>query len=72
MFSFEIRINSQLIGHISGHNTGYENKGYTKYRYTYYDTEKEKLYKGQVYHLRQDGIRKLINIILEDVDKQDK
>ena len=71
MFTFEIRINGTLIGHIYGHNEDrYDKEGRTEYAYEYYDVETRKQIKGKVFHHRKDGIRKLVKLILEDTDRK--
>ena len=71
MFSIEVRINSQLVGHIYCHNEG--NVGQPdihEYRYTYYEPESAKIKQGQVYHSRKNGIMKLAEMILIDSNKE--
>lgn len=71
MFTFEIRINGSLIGHIYGHNEDqYDDEGRTEYSYEYYDVETRTQTKGTVFHHRKEGIRKLVKLILEDVDEK--
>jgi hypothetical protein len=70
MFTFEIRINGSLIGHIYGHNEARSDKeGRTEYSYEYYDVENRQTHKGTVFHRRNDGIRPLVTKILNDVDE---
>ena len=68
MSSWNIRRSSQLMRHVSGHNTGHDYLDFTLYNYTYYDAEEGEVYKGQIYHDRREGIRELIKAILKDVD----
>ena len=73
MFSVEIKINSELITHIYGHNEGETATGETKYLYRFYaPEEKPCLREGYVLHLRGDGINKLIGKILEDAKRKRK
>lgn len=70
MFSTEIRVNSQLIGHISGNRLyPYDEESFL-YSYRYYDAEEGKLYEGYINHRYNDGLRKIIKLILADIDKQ--
>ena len=69
MFSVEIKINGNLIGHIYGVNKGLTVKGLTKYSYEYYDPEFHKIIKGNVKHHREAGIRPLITTIFKDMEK---
>lgn len=71
MFSVEIKVNSQLVGHIYCRNVGsvstdLEDK--CEYKYRYYEPESGDLFKGDVIHRRPDGIRNLVNKIINDVD----
>lgn len=69
MFTFEIRINGSLIGHIYGHNESRtDDEGRDEYSYEYYETGTRKLIKGTVFHRRVEGIRPLVTKILTDVD----
>lgn len=76
MFSVEIRINSQLIGHIKGKRvTPIElemlaDESDSEYEYEYYDVESGVLVHGTVTHRRKDKIRRLINLILADAEKR--
>lgn len=79
MFSFEIRINSDLIAHIYGHNEGISKskdgrrlRDYYNYSYRYYKCEDGKIINGNVRHKRSEQINKLITVILKDVEKQNK
>lgn len=69
MFTFEIRINGSLIGHIYGHNESRtDDEGRDEYSYEYYGVESRRVRKGTVFHHRRSGIRKLVTLILQDVD----
>lgn len=77
MFTTEIRINGDLIGHVYCHNKGQvknilPEKQQYRYEYLYYDVELKKLTSGEIFHVRENGIRKLICLILQDVDKKNK
>ena len=71
MFTVELKVNGALVGHIYGVNKGLylEGKGETIYDYEYYDVGKRDLIKGEVLHKREGGIKCLIKLILEDVEK---
>lgn len=68
MFSMEVRINGSLIGHIHGQNLGLSDTGETtKYSYEYYEPTLGALVKGTIYHVRELGIRPLLQQILQDI-----
>ena len=67
MFTTEIRINGALIAHIYGRNCGTNREGATMYSYEYYEPETREVTNGQVTHMRDDGIRHLVKLILDDV-----
>lgn len=70
MFTFEIRINGALIGHIYGHNEDrITPQGEDTYRYEYYETESRRIANGGGTHKRSEGIRKLVAKILTDSEK---
>jgi hypothetical protein len=58
-----------MIGHIYGRNLGQKDNK-TEYLYEYYKPENRKVIVGNVLHKREDGIEKLLSIILKDVDKK--
>jgi len=66
MFTIEIKINGVMIGHIYGVNIGGKEHGKNSYSYEYYKPESREVNKGLVRHAREDGIEKLIALILED------
>jgi hypothetical protein len=68
MFTVELKINGALVGHVYGVNKGVAANGKTSYVYDYYDVGNRKITKGTVKHKRDDGLNKLIALILEDVD----
>lgn len=71
MFSLEIRVNSQLIGHIYCRNiTTNITQKTSLYKYNYYRPEEGEIHSGQVEHYRDEGIEKLIKIILENMEKK--
>ena len=67
MFTTEIRINGALIAHIYGRNCGHNQDGAAMYSYEYYEPETREVMTGQVTHMRDDRIRHLVKLILEDV-----
>jgi hypothetical protein len=69
MFTVEINVNGNMISHISGVNKGYINKGECKYSY-YYRRVGEETLSGEVTHKREEGMEKLITIILEKIYRQ--
>lgn len=71
MFTIEIKINGTMIGHIYGRNLCVQENGLSLYDYEYYEPEIPKLQRGTISHCREQGIRKLVKLILSDVDKQE-
>lgn len=71
MFTVEIKINGTMLGHIYGRNLQVQEGGLDRYEYEYYEPEIPKLRCGTVLHGRKNGIRKLVKIILDDVDKKE-
>ena len=71
MFTTEIRINGSLFAHVYGRNTGVDAEK-SLYTYEYYETESRQVRTGEVRHTYEDGIRKLIILILEDVELRAK
>ena len=73
MFTFEIRINGDLISHIYGHNERLDKNGrHYEYSYRHYSVETGDITAGTVKHERKKGINKLIRLILEEVEKTTK
>lgn len=75
MFSTEIRVNGSLLAHIYGRNTcacrGLRVEEHKcTYDYEYYEVESRTLQTGEVKHDRKEPIRKLITLILKDVEKK--
>lgn len=84
MFTFEIRVGGTLLAHIYGVNVcdvcGVDDLGKIleeelkkhkcSYTYEYYETSTRKVISGTVKHYRGDNIRKLIVLILKDVEKK--
>jgi len=74
MFTVEIRVNGSLVACATGQNTGWATEeGEGVYDYEYYQPSlekkvKSKIKRGQVYHNKSDGIRKLVSAVLKDVD----
>jgi len=67
MFTLEIKINGTMVGHIYGHNESAKNcNGETRYYFEYCKPETRKIYHGDIFHKREDGIEKLISKILEE------
>jgi hypothetical protein len=71
MFSAEIRINGNLIGQIYGHNLTEQVKGKDSYAWEYYRPVTG-LVKGIVLHRRDEGIEKLLTLILKAVADENK
>lgn len=67
MFTFEIRINGSLVGHIYGRNKGAVGNGEHCYDYEHYEPEKRVVRPGTVRHAQKDGINKLVARILADI-----
>lgn len=72
MFTVEIKINGSLIGHIYGKNLGEISNGLWEYCYEYYEPELRKIIKGKVVYIRDKGVRELISLILDDINKQEE
>jgi len=72
MFSVELRVNGSLIGHIYGRNVTQQSsrKEEDEYAYEYYEPEQALLIKGRVSHSRPNGLRRLVQLILNDVDAE--
>ena len=80
MLTAEIKINGAMIGHVYARNVCLamncdglpgDRKHVCRYVYEYYEVESRKIVNGEVRHNRNDGIRKLISLILLDADKGD-
>ena len=71
MFTTEIRMNGTLLAHVYGRNVGRDGEE-TLYTYEYYETESRQVRTGEVKHVCEEGIRKLIILILEDVELRAK
>lgn len=69
MFTVEIKINGSLIAHVYGYNKSVPGPK-DSYYYELYSPEKHSLEKGQVTHLRSDGILALVETILHDAQKE--
>ena len=74
-FSISIKINGREILSVFGRNCGSpdgdrENPMRT-YRYSAEDLERSEVTKGEVLHVRDEGMTKLASIILEDVAKKE-
>ena len=67
MFTAELRINGTLIGHIYGQNVG-GSASDGNYKYEWYEPTLHRIVEGRVAHKRKDGLRKLVRLILEDID----
>ena len=70
MFSIEIRVNTQLIGHIYCRNVTPNDQDLDDinvYKYNYYKPETGEVYSGHVKHKRDDGIERLVQIILNNI-----
>lgn len=70
MFTVEIKVNGLLVSHIYGRNTARiaGDGDEFKYDYEYYEVNSRDIISGSVNHKRSKGIRKLITVILEDVE----
>lgn len=65
MFSVEIKINGVLVSHIYGHNMLMRtHEDSYIYSYELYRPGKNTLSSGTVIHSREEGIEKLVQIIL--------
>lgn len=69
MFTLEIKINGSLIAHVYGLNVGETKAKLSVYNFEYYQPGDGTVYKGMVKHRREDGINKLIMLILDNVEK---
>ena len=69
MFTVELRINGVMVGHVYGTNKGPVpyGKGETKYDYEYYEPDGDGVVRGSVMHKREDGLRHLVKLILDDI-----
>lgn len=69
MFTVELKINGTMIGHIYGKNKGLasEGTGETIYEYEYYEPDGGDIARGFVLHKREDGLRHLVRLVLEDI-----
>lgn len=67
MFSTEIRVNGEMIGHLYGQNIGYTNPNKHNYFYRYYDVTTGITTEGYVTHERDKGIKVLLAKIMEDM-----
>ncbi len=67
MFSTEIRVNGEMIGHLYGQNKGQSFSTQYDYFYRYYDVATGKVTEGEVKHNRPEGIQVLIAKIMEDM-----
>lgn len=70
MFSVEIRINGNLIGHVIGKNITLTGDDACIYEYEYYDAVDGRHVSGRVRHARSDKIRKLVGKIMRQADKK--
>jgi len=66
MFSVEIKINGRLVTHIYGHNaTAFPtDEGLNYYEYELYKVNHGGLTSGSVTHAAEEGIEKLVQLIL--------
>lgn len=60
----EFKINGNLIGHIYYHNEGYIDDDLCAYTYEYYSWPNKKVMKGNLEHLRSEGVEVLVHKIL--------
>lgn len=67
MLSVEVRINGEMIVHIYGHNEGPLGE-YHKYTYQVYKVDTTEVFKGETLHKREDGLLKLVELILGSVN----
>ncbi len=70
MFTVEIKVNTVLMSHIYGVRREEVKNGAFRYTYEYYQTQLRKVTKGEVTHVPDKGMRTLIRLILDDIDKQ--
>jgi len=69
MFTMEIRVNGTMIGHVYGRNLSTDSSGKSKYKIDYYKPELPKLLTTTLYHKRDDGIEKLVETIMQEVQE---
>jgi len=69
MISVELKVNGVMVGHIYGRNVQQVGADEYLYKYEYYEPEKHATKRGKVVHKKSDGIRELIRIILEDLER---
>jgi len=70
MFSVEIRVNTQLIGHIYCRNVTSSKQDLDDinvYKYNYYKPETGEVYSGHVKHDKKNSIERLVQIILNNI-----
>lgn len=65
MLTVEIKVNGVLISHIYAYNKDKKPKGINKYYYEYYKVGKYQITQGEVKHNYEDGIEKLVELILK-------
>lgn len=71
MFSVEIRINGNLVSHLYGQNMiDIDDDKKCRYRYVYHRVDKLDSTEGNVSHKHDDGIEKLLQIVLKDMEKR--
>ncbi|APG27204.1 hypothetical protein A7E78_04750 [Syntrophotalea acetylenivorans] len=74
-FSISIKINYREILRVSGYNAkspdGDSQNSLRVYRYIAEDLERSEVTKGEVLHVRDEGMTKLASIILQDVAKKE-
>jgi len=70
MMTVKIEINGGLIEFIDCVNVATIKNNLCRYDYVAYDRQKKQMTKGYVYHDREDGIHKLVSIIMQNVDKK--
>lgn len=66
--SVEFKINGQLVGHIYFHNEGYVNDRSCLYAYEYFSWPNGKTKSGKLRHVRDEGLEKLVKLILQKVE----
>lgn len=67
MITAEIRVNTQLIGHVYCVNEEGDPDGWCDYSYEYYCPGEETI-KGTVEHFRPNGAAALMKAIFEDIE----
>lgn len=74
-FSISIKINDREVLRVSGRNCGSPDGDRENpmriYRYSAEDLEKSEVTKGEVLHVRDEGMTRLASIILQDVAKNE-